>query len=305
MKKIILLLLVVSHLSYGADFSVQFSPEDNSVSTVKIQDGAVTASKIANESIDDSKVSFISSSKISDLSSSVTPNMAVGSIQEFAGASCPSGWLETNGQPLIKTEYSNLYGQIGEQFGGNPLTFNLPKKFSNSSWKSLASNANTFVTGLGGNVNFGTTSVNKARYRYDDERMELEWDLAIITGGSGNSGSASLINIPSSLCIIDTSEHVPSTSTIASSGLFHTSRVGEVHISYPSNNEIGVGPVVPYDANRLKYVYGYDGTNSGFAVVGAPIQYSLNNYSVTLKAKFKCTNRSASQTGLIMCIKAQ
>ncbi len=78
MKKILFSLILLSQVSYGADFTVQFSPEDNSistvklqdnsVSTVKIQDGAVTASKIANGSIDDSKVSSISSSKISDLS---------------------------------------------------------------------------------------------------------------------------------------------------------------------------------------------------------------------------------------------
>lgn len=57
MKKIIFCLLVISSLSQAADFSVQFSPEDNSISTAKIQDGAVT----------DSKISSISSSKISDL----------------------------------------------------------------------------------------------------------------------------------------------------------------------------------------------------------------------------------------------
>ncbi len=79
MKKSLLGLLLFSHISYGADFTVQFSPEDNSISTVKlqdssisslkIQDGAVTASKIADGSIDDSKISLISSSKISDFNS--------------------------------------------------------------------------------------------------------------------------------------------------------------------------------------------------------------------------------------------
>ncbi len=67
MKKILFGLILLSQVSYGADFSVQFQAEDNSVSTLKIQDGAVTSSKIANGSIDDSKVSSLSSSKISDL----------------------------------------------------------------------------------------------------------------------------------------------------------------------------------------------------------------------------------------------
>ncbi len=81
MKKILFSLILLSQVSYGADFTVQFSPEDNSISTVKIQDnavssskiqdGSVTASKIANESIDDSKVSSLSSSKISDFENRV------------------------------------------------------------------------------------------------------------------------------------------------------------------------------------------------------------------------------------------
>lgn len=82
MKKIILTLGLISQISYGADFSVQFSPEnnsvsnlkiqDNAISTEKIQDGAVTASKLANGIIDDAKVSSISSSKVSDLTTTIS-----------------------------------------------------------------------------------------------------------------------------------------------------------------------------------------------------------------------------------------
>ncbi len=82
MFKFIMAIMLISTVSFGADFTVQFSPEDNSISTVKlqdnsiattkIQDGAVTAVKIADGSIDDSKVSSLSSSKISDLSTTMT-----------------------------------------------------------------------------------------------------------------------------------------------------------------------------------------------------------------------------------------
>ncbi len=51
MRKIIIALSFISQISYGADFTVQFEP--------------------ANNSIDDSKISSISSSKISDLNTSL------------------------------------------------------------------------------------------------------------------------------------------------------------------------------------------------------------------------------------------
>lgn len=53
--------------------------------------------------------------------------ISVGSIQEFAG-NCPSGWLETNGQAVSRTQYANLFNQIGVTYGAgdNSTTFNLP-----------------------------------------------------------------------------------------------------------------------------------------------------------------------------------
>lgn len=56
MRKIIISLGLVSQLSYGADFTVQFQPEDNS--------------------INDSKISSITSSKISDFATSVLSSIS-------------------------------------------------------------------------------------------------------------------------------------------------------------------------------------------------------------------------------------
>lgn len=126
MNKKILGILLISNITYGADFSIQFSPEDNSISTVKLQDGSVTTSKIADGSIDDSKISSISSSKISDFSSAVINELPVGMIQEFAGL-CPTGWLPTDGSSISRVSYSRLFSTIGTSYGSaDALSFNLP-----------------------------------------------------------------------------------------------------------------------------------------------------------------------------------
>lgn len=51
-----------------------------------------------------------------------------GSIQEFAGASVPSGWLACDGSAVSRTTYSRLYAAIGTTWGaGNgSTTFNVP-----------------------------------------------------------------------------------------------------------------------------------------------------------------------------------
>lgn len=52
----------------------------------------------------------------------------VGSIQQWASASIPSGWLNCNGNAVSRTTYAELYAIIGTTWGvgDNSTTFNLP-----------------------------------------------------------------------------------------------------------------------------------------------------------------------------------
>lgn len=52
--------------------------------------------------------------------------LPVGTILPFAGGSIPSGFLACNGAGVSATTYARLYAVIGNTYGGNSTTFNLP-----------------------------------------------------------------------------------------------------------------------------------------------------------------------------------
>ena len=49
-----------------------------------------------------------------------------GTIIHFAGKKVPAGYLICNGAPVSAATYPNLYAAIGNTYGGNSTTFNLP-----------------------------------------------------------------------------------------------------------------------------------------------------------------------------------
>lgn len=50
----------------------------------------------------------------------------MGMIKIFAGSYAPRGWMYCSGQRLEVARFSALYGIIGEMYGGDGSTFNLP-----------------------------------------------------------------------------------------------------------------------------------------------------------------------------------
>ena len=109
MKKFLVILsLLVSDLSWGANYQVEFLPADNSIS--------------------DAKVQSISSSKISDFSQAVQAELPAGMIMAFSGSSCPSGWLEADGSAVSRSGKGRLFSAIGITHGqgDGSTTFNLP-----------------------------------------------------------------------------------------------------------------------------------------------------------------------------------
>lgn len=78
------------------------------VATADIQDGAITAAKLAT--------------------SLVNMFMAPGTITMFAGPNPPSGWFVCDGSPVSRTTYAALFAAIGTYWGvgDNSSTFNVP-----------------------------------------------------------------------------------------------------------------------------------------------------------------------------------
>lgn len=79
---------------------------NDAVVTAGIQDGAVTASKLATG------VNII----------------PTGSLTAFAGGTAPTGWLICDGAEVSRTTYSDLFAVLGENYGAgdSSTTFNLP-----------------------------------------------------------------------------------------------------------------------------------------------------------------------------------
>jgi microcystin-dependent protein len=65
---------------------------------------------------------------LSTVANVATPGLPVGSIQAFAGANAPAGWLLCDGSAVTRGNYPDLYNTIGNTYGSGDgsTTFNLP-----------------------------------------------------------------------------------------------------------------------------------------------------------------------------------
>ena len=65
---------------------------------------------------------------LSTIANVATPGLPVGSIQAFAGANAPAGWLLCDGSAVGRAEYPDLFSTLGTAYGaGNTTTtFNIP-----------------------------------------------------------------------------------------------------------------------------------------------------------------------------------
>lgn len=55
-------------------------------------------------------------------------SIATGMVASFAGTTAPEGWLVCDGSAISRTDYADLFSQIGSTYGDGDgsLTFNLP-----------------------------------------------------------------------------------------------------------------------------------------------------------------------------------
>jgi len=108
----------------GAEIDTEFNNISSS-STTKID--KVTSATTGN------LAQFTATGAIEDSSESIASVILAaalpsGTINNFAGSSAPSGWLECDGSAVSRTDFSNLFDAIGSLYGpGDGIsTFNLP-----------------------------------------------------------------------------------------------------------------------------------------------------------------------------------
>ena len=127
------LILLSSINSHALDVTISFIPAASSVTDVKVNDlsqgkvtGLQTIISAAAKTTDAGALlktsDLLPYAKMSD-TTVVTPP---GTVQIFAGTTAPSGWLLTQGQTVLTTDYPALFTAIGYTYGGSGTSFTLP-----------------------------------------------------------------------------------------------------------------------------------------------------------------------------------
>ena len=139
-----------------------------------------------------------------------------GSIQPYAGASIPAGWLLCDGSAVSRTDYAALFAAIGTLYGtgDGSTTFNLPDFTDKTFWGGTAAQAGTVkAAGLpqhnhlfgyetignnggwfsGTNVNSGWLTAQKA-LNYSADAGNTGGYGVISWNGSNNSSPFTTVN---------------------------------------------------------------------------------------------------------------
>lgn len=128
-----------------------------------------------------------------------------GSVQPYAGASIPTGWLLCDGSAVSRTDYAALFAAIGTLYGtgDGSTTFNLPDFTDKTFWGGTAAQAGTVkaaglpnITGECGS--FG----GEFRGNVGNDATSALWITTGVnknTGADSNSGIRS-VNMDASRC---------------------------------------------------------------------------------------------------------
>ena len=85
---------------------------------------AIATTEQAQAGTDDSAP--MTALKVKQAINALTNAIPIGTILAFAGNDIPEGFLECNGAGISASTYSGLYAVIGNTYGGDSATFNLP-----------------------------------------------------------------------------------------------------------------------------------------------------------------------------------
>ena len=135
---------------------------------------------------------------LSTSASIATPGLPVGSIQAFAGANAPTGWLLCDGSEVGRASYPDLFNTIGTIYGaGNTTTtFNLPDlrgrvpAGKDNMGGTAAGRLTTAVSGIAGTA-LGTAggSQNIPDHSHQSYIRLFEYFNDAILGQSGATGA--------------------------------------------------------------------------------------------------------------------
>ncbi len=103
----------------------------------------------------------------------------LGEVMEFAGllTKIPEGWLHANGQSVNKSDYPDMYNMIGDTYGSDTLTFNLPNR------------TDRVGVGAGGDYALGASGGEKEHFLSVNE-MPSHSHVTSLKKGEHDGGSA-------------------------------------------------------------------------------------------------------------------
>lgn len=174
------------------------TPSDNTVSTVKIQDGAVTNNKLTvmpaltikgnNTGSNATPIDLTVTQINALLSFSLNPT---GTVLEFAGATAPTGYLMADGSAISRTTYATLFSVIGTIFGNGDgsTTFNIPNRqgiFARGAGSQTIS-SKTFTATLGIVAKDTTAKNGLSASSTDSGHSHQEQAALSVTGGGSDS----------------------------------------------------------------------------------------------------------------------
>jgi microcystin-dependent protein len=139
----------------------QMTPLDNSVTTAKIVNAAVTGTQIASSvalagsPTTTTQAAGDSSTKIATTSFVVNNSVPTGGVMDFAGLTAPMGWLLCDGTAVSRTTYANLLTALTFTIAGLATTLNSTTIVLNSTANLVKGNAVT-----GPNIPTNTTIVS-------------------------------------------------------------------------------------------------------------------------------------------------
>jgi microcystin-dependent protein len=101
-----------------------------------------------------------------------------GMIFSFAGTTCPSGYLATDGSSYSTTTYSNLFNAISYSYGGSGTSFEVPNT------------SGLFLRGVGsqtvGGISYSSGTLGTAQN--DQMQGHTHTDRWLVNGGAGTVG---------------------------------------------------------------------------------------------------------------------